>query len=288
MKKISLFAGVMVMAVCFLFTSCGDKGVTDVTGVTLDKTSLSLEIGGTATLTATVSPGDAEDKTVSWKSSNSAVATVSNGKVTAVATGTATITVTTTDGAKTATCNVTVNASVSTSGLQVTFNGTTWEAPAGEVYATIYSNGINIFGFRDAHPNLPMIEMFFPASTGTHVIEADDEGYLKAWTSYFYEYAYTDGQQQYADWYVVEGGTFTITAYNETTKTVSGTYTGEVSNYFPHEAGDAETYEVKPITVSMTNVTWIDMPTSGKSDSEKSIKIGNDGNLRIAKKVAVR
>ena len=79
-----------------------------VTGVTLDKTSLSLTVGGEATLTATVAPENATNKTVTWASSDEAVATVENGKVTAMAVGTATITVTTEDGGKTASCTVTV------------------------------------------------------------------------------------------------------------------------------------------------------------------------------------
>ena len=77
------------------------------TGITLDQTSLALNPGGTATLTATVTPDDAEDKTVTWTSSNTRVATVSNGAVTAAGLGTATITASTVNG-KTATCTVTV------------------------------------------------------------------------------------------------------------------------------------------------------------------------------------
>ena len=80
-----------------------------VTGVTLSQTELTLYTGGTATLTATVEPSDATDKTVTWSSSDKAVATVDgSGNVTAVSPGTATITATTTDGSKTATCTVTV------------------------------------------------------------------------------------------------------------------------------------------------------------------------------------
>ena len=80
-----------------------------VTGVSLSKTSLSLVEGGSETLTATVAPTNATNKAVSWKSSDTGVATVDNsGKVTAVKAGSATITVTTTDGSKTATCSVTV------------------------------------------------------------------------------------------------------------------------------------------------------------------------------------
>ena len=83
-----------------------------VTGVTLNKTSTSLYVGDTETLTATVAPDNATDKTVTWTSSNPSVATVENGVVTAVAPGTAVITVTTEDGAKTATCTVTVTVPV--------------------------------------------------------------------------------------------------------------------------------------------------------------------------------
>ncbi|WP_422448713.1 S-layer homology domain-containing protein [Thermoanaerobacterium sp. DL9XJH110] len=80
-----------------------------VTGVRLDTSSLTLKVGQTRTLKATVYPEDAADKRVTWKSSNSAVASVgAGGLVTARAAGTAVITVTTVDGNKTDTCNVTV------------------------------------------------------------------------------------------------------------------------------------------------------------------------------------
>lgn len=81
-----------------------------VTGVTLDQSEAEIEVGGTVTLTPTIVPSNATTKTVTWESSDDAVATVANGVVTGVAEGTATITVKTTDGNKTATCNVTVTA----------------------------------------------------------------------------------------------------------------------------------------------------------------------------------
>ena len=81
-----------------------------VESVTLDKTSVELTEGDEVTLTATVNPANATNKNVTWTSSDNAVATVANGKVTAVKAGTATITVTTEDGNKTATCTVTVTA----------------------------------------------------------------------------------------------------------------------------------------------------------------------------------
>lgn len=80
-----------------------------VKGVTLDKTTLELTAGAAGQLTATFTPEDATDQTVTWSSSNSGVVTVDqNGTLKAVAAGTATITVKTTDGGYTATCKVTV------------------------------------------------------------------------------------------------------------------------------------------------------------------------------------
>ena len=79
-----------------------------VTGVSLDKTTATIAVGENATLTAAVAPESATNKSVTWASSNTSVATVSGGTVTGVAPGKATITVTTADGSKTATCEVTV------------------------------------------------------------------------------------------------------------------------------------------------------------------------------------
>ena len=80
-----------------------------VTGVSLNKTSLSFTgTGSSQNLTATVSPSNATNKTLTWSSSNTSVATVSNGVVKAVGFGTATITAKSNNG-KTASCKVTVN-----------------------------------------------------------------------------------------------------------------------------------------------------------------------------------
>jgi len=80
-----------------------------VTGVTLDQANLALTLGGVnGTLTATVAPATATDKTLIWTSSNEDVATVEDGVVTPLTAGTTTITVTTVDGGFTDTCTVTV------------------------------------------------------------------------------------------------------------------------------------------------------------------------------------
>lgn len=80
-----------------------------VTGVSLDQAGLTLKVGETAVLKATVTPANATDKTVEWKSDKPDVASVDDhGTVTAQAAGEATVTVTTKDGSKTASCTVTV------------------------------------------------------------------------------------------------------------------------------------------------------------------------------------
>ncbi len=78
-----------------------------VTSVTVSPKTLNLEVGQTGTLTATVMPDNATDKTVTWTSSNDKVATVVDGTVAAVGEGTATITATAANGKKGA-CKVTV------------------------------------------------------------------------------------------------------------------------------------------------------------------------------------
>ena len=89
--------------------SVTSRPVTYVTGITLNQSSLSLKVGQTATLTASVQPGNATNKNVTWTSSDSGVVSVSNGTVKAVSAGSATVTAKAADGSgKTASCRVTV------------------------------------------------------------------------------------------------------------------------------------------------------------------------------------
>ena len=91
-------------ATCKVTVSGNAKAVTK---VTLNKTSLTLNKGGSAQLTAKITPSDASNKTITWSSSNNSIATVKNGKVTALKAGTVTITAKSNNG-KTAKCKVTV------------------------------------------------------------------------------------------------------------------------------------------------------------------------------------
>ena len=106
-----------------------------VDSVTLDKSELTLTEGDTETLTATVLPDDATNKSVTWSSSNEAVATVDqNGTVTAIAVGSATVTATSqTDSTKSASCEVAVE-KAPTPVTGVTLNKTELTLTAGDVF----------------------------------------------------------------------------------------------------------------------------------------------------------
>ena len=105
------------------------KKVIAVESVTLDPTSLELTVGGTAALTATVLPENATDKTVTWSCDNTAVATVADGVVTAVAEGTAKVTAHAGDAS--AVCTVTVKADV-VKVTEITINEADFSLAVGE------------------------------------------------------------------------------------------------------------------------------------------------------------
>lgn len=111
MKKYkSLFAVLVALICAVVVTSCEDplpKSV-PVNSVNLSTSAVELTEGDSYTLTATILPSDADNKNVTWTSSNAEVASVTNGKVTAHKPGTSTITVTTEDGSKSASCVMTV------------------------------------------------------------------------------------------------------------------------------------------------------------------------------------
>lgn len=118
MKTTHLLLTVMVFAALTLAGCSKDDDPTPVTGITLDKTTLTLTVGQTANLTATVLPENAHDKTVVWQSSDTAVATISDaGLVTAISAGSATITAAA--GGKSATCTVTVEPPVAVGSISL-------------------------------------------------------------------------------------------------------------------------------------------------------------------------
>lgn len=155
----SILGGVLFLGLPLLFSSCNEligdldnpTSVTPtptpavaVTSITLDPTTVDKKVGDAAvTLTPTVLPDDATDKSLTWTSSKETVATVADGVVTFVGAGTATITATANDGSGVeATCTVIVLPEGALAGqfsvsatkkvlfsqgnLQGTYNGTSW------------------------------------------------------------------------------------------------------------------------------------------------------------------
>ncbi|MCR5172930.1 MAG: chitobiase/beta-hexosaminidase C-terminal domain-containing protein [Treponema sp.] len=142
MKKFMKVLALVLSAAILMagITSCSndtDDDTIAVTSVTLSKKSTDITVGSSETLTATVSPDNATDKTVTWSSSNTDVAIVDNGLVSALTAGETVITAKA--GDKTATCTVTVKNQVATptfseksgavdSGTKVEINCTTKDA----------------------------------------------------------------------------------------------------------------------------------------------------------------
>ncbi len=93
-----------------------------VTGISLDESAIVTYIGKSTTLTATIAPADATDKSITWTSDDTGVATVTGGVVTGVSEGTTVIRATANDGGFEATCNVTVGA-----------------APTDAIYSSVYT-----------------------------------------------------------------------------------------------------------------------------------------------------
>ena len=126
-------------AACYV-TVMREADVIRVTGVTLNRTTLTLNQGATETLVATVQPANASNKNVSWVSSNPNIASVNgSGLVTALAQGDAAITVTTSDGGRTAVCAVAVLATTNPGVGDVYVAG--YDSIAGGVRPRLWKNG---------------------------------------------------------------------------------------------------------------------------------------------------
>ena len=124
MKKIlNLLTIAALLSSCFITCQKPEDKNVPVTGLALNKTSLTLAIGDTETLIATVLPENATNKSIKWTCSKDFIATVMpNGLVTAISEGEATIVATTKDGQFSKTCNVKVN-KIHVSGVTLNKNG---------------------------------------------------------------------------------------------------------------------------------------------------------------------
>ena len=173
------------------------KSNTPVTSVSFNKTATTLEVGDTETLTATVTPDNADNKNVTWSSSAESVATVSyDGVVTAIAPGTATITATTEDGSYTATCEVTVNASSKaivnitgfTADATTLIKGTTTTTTitndqAGWTSAYTYTSSDESVATVNASGVITAVAKGTAAITATLNVDSNDENYKEGSTT---------------------------------------------------------------------------------------------------------
>ncbi|MDL2308029.1 Ig-like domain-containing protein [Bacteroidales bacterium OttesenSCG-928-C03] len=277
MKKLSLLS--VLCAFALLFASCGDKAVT---GVSLSKSTLSLKVGDSETLTATVSPDDADDKAISWKSSDNSVATVSSGKVTGVAAGKATITVTTNDGGKTATCEVTVtNPGGGEDGVKVTFGGTSWTASVAQ--ATIYSEYslVDFWAGKDGlaiSENYPIVNFVANNATGNTTYDKDDANNNFYMEYYDATFMVDQNNSPYGDWWVATGTTnITVFGGGKISGTTSATMYDAVAM---HSTGGSGVYTTKEMTITFNNVT---LTTGSKSDSFRNSAKKNISGLKVAR-----
>ncbi|MCL2370467.1 MAG: Ig-like domain-containing protein, partial [Firmicutes bacterium] len=150
-KKIkSIVAILLVIAMALGVYACGNNNTSPsdvpVTSISLAQNSYTLDVGGHVDLVVTVGPENATNRNVSWESSDTSVATVSDtGRVIAVAQGTATITVTSVaNTAQSATATITVRQPVALTGINITsdpelpYNNTIYVGEELRLYANPY------------------------------------------------------------------------------------------------------------------------------------------------------
>lgn len=152
-----------------------------VTGVSLNKTETTISVNATETLTATITPADATNKNVTWTSSATGVATVSdNGVVKGIAEGTATITVKTVEGDFTATCDVTVEAGGQGGGgsYTITFatgSGDGTSASTSTACSTVVSDGSDYLSGNLATAT----KVYYSGGSGLKLGASSSEGTIK-------------------------------------------------------------------------------------------------------------
>lgn len=224
-----------------------------VTGVSLNTSAVTVAVDSSTMLTATVSPVNAADKSVTWSSSDSSIARVdNNGKITGIAVGKTTITVKTTDGGKTATCTVTVTTAagkVEVTGL--TLNKTTLTIAVGgsgvltPIVAPANATETSVT-WKTTNPNVAVPDQYgriYGLSEGTAVITATT----------------TQGNKAATCMVTVTQFPVTGVTLNKTTTTLAVGDTDNLSaNIAPSNAGN------KSITWSSNNTTIATVDQNGK------------------------
>lgn len=230
-----------------------------VTSVSLSQNTMRVYVGDTATLIANILPSDATNRNVSWTSSNSTVATITNGVISALSVGSSTITATTDDQSYTDTCLLTVEA-------EETLSEKTIDSSANFSYGSYETN------------------------FGTGYFERVEYGFYRVSDDYSHSgmillYPSTDDY----DYQVLSGAFFNDTPISGIKKiTVSYISTGGlVINYGPTKIrGYSQTlastgtsnWTTTTISCSITS-RYFSIETNGEEASIKSITIGYNSSL---------
>ena len=229
-----------------------NDSIVDVSGVSLDKNNVLLAKNGTVTLTATVSPSNANDQYVTWSSSAPLVANVNKGVVsTSLYEGGATITATTHDGGFKAMCEVIV------SDNPVRVTGVLYTT---KQYNTDYGNSINVA--PSVSPSNATYKACSYTSSDPNIAVVDDSGNLTT----------------------IGVGTVTITATSKdggfsdtTTVTIAGgTATGAS---FASTSYSLRVGEIKTIEVVFTP-TGCTMPLTWSSSNPDIVSVDSNGNIK--------
>lgn len=247
------FSMLAILAIMFV-SSCETN---EVTGVSLNSTEISLNLGGVDTLLAETEYSGNIIPTVAWKSSDASIVKVTNGAIEALKKGT--VTITATAGEKTATCKVIVTDQISPSTTQGEF----WYY--GDPYQTEKSNnmvvylasaGINMTDFSGTG-EIIYIELNTALTAtdsipqGTYTMAADLD--VELFNPFTMVPGYVDAESEWGTWYFgktandITEGTAIVTKKGNTYtisyefadyygNTISGTYTGALTyyNYFDY------------------------------------------------------
>lgn len=170
----------------------GGSANIDVSSISLNKTNLTLEVGASDQLSATISPTNANVKIVSWTSNNTSIATVNDeGEITAISAGNATITCSALDGSGvTATCSVTVNqpvtlTSISLSGEyptefyiedQFSSDGLVVTANYSDNSHVVVTDDVEITGYDMESEGMQTVTVSYGDKTATYQIEVKEKG----------------------------------------------------------------------------------------------------------------
>ena len=246
--------------------------------VTLGITSLTMSVGETMSLTATISPSDAENQKVLWSTSNANVATVKDGTVSAIAPGEATVTVKTDDGGKTSECTVTVKGANEGDGTEEDDEDENkW--PIASVLGTVTATTVqfdmtldisSMSGYQEAGLIFSPVDDLDVAAEGVTTFQLTRESYSKVFTSLNYNTTYYYTTYLKKDFFYLYGEKAEFTTSNvlldlsvasstATTAQITGTVEGlsesdksliEVGMFYSSESGKVEKGEGTKLTVT--------------------------------------